>query len=279
MTIGLFFRNLTDSIIRTARDTANWLISNDVKVNATPEICNLLDIEMSDSFPMECDVVLSLGGDGTLLRAVRQSAPLDIPVLGINLGNLGYLTEVEESEIYNSLSKLLDREYTLESREMLNAVVIREGNEVSSTHSLNDVYIYRDVDSRLVEAQLYIDSQPVGITRSDGLIVCTATGSTAYALSSGGAILDHDCSNFEIVTICPHKISHRPIIIPSSKKVTIKFLSPSGRFSFFADGDVIDMVKEHDRINITRSKHTARLIRMSNKNFFNVLKTKFDWSR
>ena len=279
MTIGLFFRKITNSVIRTARDTANWLMSNNVNIKAPPDICERIDLEPSQSFPNDCDIVLSLGGDGTLLRAVRQTAPLNIPVLGINHGRLGYLTEVEQNEIFDSLSKLLEGSYSIESREMLMATIIRSGNVVSNTHALNDVYIYRDLNSPLVEVKLYIDSKPVGITRSDGLIVCTATGSTAYALSSGGAILDHDCSNFEIVAICPHRINHRPIVIPSSKKISIEFLSSAGKFSFFADGDVIDLIEQHDTISISRSKYTASLIRMSDKNFFTVLKTKFDWSK
>jgi len=279
MNIGLFFRKFTDSVIRTAHDTTNWLKSNGATVYAPADISKYVNIEPNGDFPHGCDMVISLGGDGTLLRAVRQAAPLDIPVLGINLGRLGYLTEVEQSEIYDSLSKVLRSEYTIESREMLKAVIIRSGKEKTSVHALNDVYIYRDLSSALVDVKLYIDSEFVGMTRSDGLIVCTATGSTAYALSSGGAILDHECSNFEIVAICPHKINHRPIIIPSSKKVTLEFLSPEGKFSFFADGDLISEIKQHDKITIIRSEYTAKLIRLSDKSFWTVLKNKFDWGR
>ncbi len=279
MTVGLFFRKNSESVIRIAKDTANWLVSHNITVKIPDEIKNKLDQKPSPDFPKGCDMVISLGGDGTLLRAVRISSKLDIPVLGINLGRLGYLTEVEENELHDSLFRIIRGEYKIETREMLKGVVLRSGREIKEIHALNDVYLYRDLQSPLVDAILYIDSERVGETRSDGLIICTATGSTAYALSAGGAIIDHECSNFEIVAICPHRLNQRPIIIPSSKKISLDFNSPEGNFSLFADGDMIESIVPHDMVVITKSEYTAKLIRLKSKNFYQVLKSKFDWSK
>ncbi len=278
MKIGLFFRKFKNPVIRISEDTANWFTSHNVGIEIPPDLKDKINYPTNPEFPKGCDMVVSLGGDGTLLRAVRLASKFDIPVLGINMGRLGYLTEVEENELYNSLFKIIRGEYKLETREMLKGQILRSGKKIREVHVLNDIYIYRDFHAPLVDATIYIDSERVGETRSDGLIVSTATGSTAYALSAGGAILDHECSDFEIVAICPHKLNQRPIIVPSSKRISLDVNSPEGNFSLFADGDIIDTIIPHDLVVATKSQYTAKLVRLSNKNFYQVLKSKFDWS-
>ena len=217
--VGIVFWKTDDNTLRTSQEAANWFQTRGVKacLPKRPELVHGLDIEECDEFPVGCDVVLSLGGDGTLLRSVEYAAPLQIPVLGVNLGNLGYLTEVEKTEFQGALDRVLQGDYQLDERLMLKGELLRTGSVLKTIYALNDIYFYRDMTSRIINVIIYIDNQRLGRTRADGIIVNTPTGSTGYALAAGGPIIDPKTDAFCITPICPHDFNQRPIIVPAEK--------------------------------------------------------------
>ncbi|HOO97311.1 MAG TPA: NAD(+)/NADH kinase [Caldisericia bacterium] len=279
MKIGLFFRKNSEQVLRTSLDAANWLESHNVEVSIPTGIAERINVKPDIGFPEGCEMILSLGGDGTLLRATRVAAPHGIPVIGINLGNMGFLTEIEQAELHNSLQKIFRKEYTIETRTMVRASVLRFGKEIRQIDALNDIYFHRDIREPLVSIVLYVDSEWIGKIRADGLIVSTTTGSTAYALSAGGAVVDPECDVMEIVPICPHKINQKPIIVPLHKKVTLEFTSPDLKVSLIADGDNIEDIEPYDVVIVSRSDFDAKLVRFKEKNFYNILRSAFDWSK
>ncbi len=277
MKIGIYIRKIAENVLMTALDTVAWLQGRGVEVSVPEDVAVHLGLPSDPEFPKGCDVVLSLGGDGTLLRAVHRTAPLGIPVLGINLGRLGYLTEVEGSWIRNSLQRIISGQYDVERRMMIRGVVTRDGEEIISIDALNDIYLYRNIMSQVVDVIIYVDEELVSTSRGDGLIVSTPTGSTAYSLSAGGPIIDPESDVFLLVMICPHRIDQRPLIIPSHKTLRLIFDMSYGPASIFMDGDIITQLRPKDKLTIMRSPHQALLVRFGQKEFFRVLSIKFNW--
>jgi len=279
MKVGLYFRKTDENTMMTALDAVNWLQARKVKVAMPEGVAESLGVTPDNQFPQGCDVVLSLGGDGTLLRAIRGTAPLEIPTIGINLGHLGYLTEVEGSGIRNCLVHILDGDYTIEKRAMIRGTVMRDNKVITNTDALNDIYSYRNILSSVVDVTISVGSERVGKSRADGLIICTPTGSTAYSLAAGGPIIDPDSDVFGLTLICPHRIDQRPVIIPADKPLTVEFDMSFGPASLFADGELILELKPGDQLKVTKSPNYAHLIRLGKKkDFYGILAIKFNWS-
>jgi NAD+ kinase len=279
MKIGIFIRKITESIVMTAIDSVRWLQDRGVSVSAPEDVAIHLGINADPDFPKGCDLVLSLGGDGTLLRAIHKTAPYAIPVLGINLGHLGYLTEVEGSWLRNSLIRVISNQYDLERRFMIRGTLMREGKELLTIDAVNDIYLYRNILSQVVDVEAYVGEEKVSTTRADGLIVFTPTGSTAYALSAGGPIIDPECEVIGMISICPHRIDQRPIIIPNSKPLRLVFDMSYGPASIFADGDIISQLRPQDELIVTRSPYNAVFAKFGQKEFYRVLQIKFNWGK
>lgn len=278
--VGLVFWKTDEYTLRTSQEAANWLAARGIEacLPDRPEFKHGLDIKECVDFPEGCDVILSLGGDGTLLRSVEYASPLGIPVLGVNLGNLGYLTEVERTEFQGALERVIKGDYQLDERVMLKGELLRAGEVLKTIYALNDIYFYRDMTSRIINVIIYIDNQRVGRTRADGIIVCTPTGSTGYALAAGGPIIDPKTDAFSISPICPHDFNQRTIIVPADKRITLEFEMPQGTYGCFADGQIIAPLVSHDKCTISRCPHSAKLIRFNKKDFYKVLGSVFHWS-
>jgi NAD+ kinase len=278
--IGIVFWKTDDYTLRTSQEAANWLKTRGIEtcLPKRPELSHGLDIPECEDFPNGCDVLLSLGGDGTLLRSVEYGSPQNIPVLGVNLGNLGYLTEVEKTEFQGALERVLAGDFQIERRLMLKGELLRTGEVLKTIYALNDIYFYRDMTSRIIATIIYIDNQRLGRTRADGIIVNTPTGSTAYALAAGGPIIDPKTEAFCITPICPHDFNQRPIIIPADKRITLEFEMPQGTYGCFADGQIITPLVSHDKAIISRCSHDALLVRLNKKDFYKVLSSVFHWS-
>ncbi len=226
-------------------------------------------------FNKSIDLAIALGGDGTLLEAARKAAVYQIPVLGINLGHLGFLAEVEKHEIESCLHDLLTGAYTIENRMMLRAVITRPGGKTVTFDALNDIVISRGKSTRLIDVNLYIDNQFVDDYKADGMIVATPTGSTAYSMSAGGPILDPAARSFVLTPICPHKLYARTIVVPDIREITMTIHSDIARSVVVScDGQLSTPFSEGDVLTLKRSDYTARLINIHGDRFYRVLQHK-----
>jgi NAD+ kinase len=224
------------------------------------------------------DFVLVLGGDGTLLSAARAVAHADVPILAVNLGSLGFLTEVPLAEMYSTLDAVSQGQCPLEERSVLQCQVIRSEECIAQHFALNDVVVNKSAISRLVDFDLMIDGVFVFSYKADGVIIATPTGSTAYSLAAGGPIMMPSVAAFVVTPVCPHSLTHRPLVV--TDKAQIELLVESGEEQSFLsiDGQVGMPVVQGDRIICRRAAHTVKLMRVR-RTFFEVLRNKLKWGQ
>ena len=225
----------------------------------------------------QIDALLALGGDGTLLRGARLIAGSDIPVLGVNLGRLGFLTSVAEKDLRRSLELLVKGRYTTSVRAVAECRLMRRGKELGHYRALNDMVIGWGVSSRLITLDLLIEGEQVASYNCDGLIVATPTGSTAHALSAGGPILHPECPCFVICAICPHTLSNRPLVLSDRNRVTVVVTRTADSLILSVDGQEEPSVEQGDRVEICRSAHDIRLVQLPEYDYFSVLRQKLNW--
>ena len=221
------------------------------------------------------DCIIVLGGDGTLLGVAREATSHKIPILGINLGRLGFLAEVERHEIEACLDKLLAGAYTVENRMMIHAVIRKASGSTAAFDALNDIVISRTSFSRLLDLNVYVNDEFVDDYKADGIIIATPTGSTAYSMSAGGPIVDPSVNTFLITPICPHKMYSRTIIVPESKSISVVVNDKHTKNAMVtADGQEGTRFELGDRLEITKSVNSTGLIRVSGSRFYSVLRHK-----
>ncbi len=235
------------------------------------EVIKLFEIEHNyDSDLKNIDVVIVIGGDGTILNFLQNCKDKSIKILGINSGRLGYLTDSDKSDAFTSIDNMLKGNYYIENRIMINC----EHNGVVKT-ALNDLYINKYSTTKLVEVNVEVNGSELESFRGDGVVVSTPTGSTAYNLSAGGAILKPDGDMLAITPICPHMLYTRPVIVDGDDEIKLSVnLKDGDKAVAFIDGDIFIKLKNCDTIKITKSEQMVRLIKTTNKNFYNVLKDK-----
>jgi NAD+ kinase len=222
------------------------------------------------------DVALVLGGDGTLLSAARAVASSGTLILGVNLGTLGFLTELPLAELYPALEAVARGKYMVESRSMLSCAVVRNGNVVATHQALNDVVVSKSAIARLNYFELFVDAEFVSSYKADGLIIATPTGSTAYSLGAGGPILKPDVDAFVITPVSPHGLTHRPVVVRDSVVIEIQVKTGQEEAYLSLDGQVGMPVCDGDVVRCVKAEHPARLLRFQ-KTFFEVLATKLKW--
>jgi NAD+ kinase len=220
------------------------------------------------------DAAVSLGGDGTLLRMARYMAPLNIPVMGVNFGRLGFLTEVELPQMQSAFLKIRDRDYTLENRGMLHVQVLENGKVAAEAHALNDLVLAKGYVSQMTRLQVKIAGEISANYPSDGLIIATATGSTAYSLSAGGPIVYPGLEVAILTPICAHALHTRPIVIPLKDKIEISVMPPFEEISLSADGVIIKSIKENDVVVVDASPCFAKFIRTSPASYYATWQTR-----
>ena len=237
------------------------------------------DFVTRDELGDRCDIVIALGGDGTMLNAARSLADKDVPLIGINIGRLGFLADISPDKIDTVLDDILSGKHIKEKRFLLEANVVRDEEVIFSADALNDVVIHvRDV-ARMIEFETRINGQFVNHQRADGLIVSTPTGSTAYALSSGGPILQSDLDAITLVPICPHTLSSRPLVVDSSSEVNILISETKQAIAqLTCDGQTSFNVDIGDHIIIKRKQHRITLLHPQGHNNFDILRAKLRWS-
>lgn len=228
----------------------------------------------------DCDLAIVIGGDGTLLNAARILSMHQVPIVGINMGRLGFLVDVSPGGMLDSLADILRGRYITEERFLLEATVARDSRMLVRHLAFNDVVVNNQFQTRMIEFSTQVDGRVVNHERADGIIVATPTGSTAYALSSGGPILHPALSAIALVPICPHTLSHRPLVIDSSSEIVI-VIDPDcktvAQASF--DGQANIELKPNDRIQIKRSPINARLLHPRGYDFFDILRLKLNWGK
>jgi NAD+ kinase len=224
----------------------------------------------------QVDLAVVLGGDGTLLSAARRLVEQDVPVVGINLGRLGFLTDIPADSMEPMLGQILDGHYQEEPRTLLRTTVHRNGVAVEETLAMNDVVVSKGARGSMIEIEVYVDGQFVYGLRADGLIVATPTGSTAYALSSGGPILHPSLPAVILAPICPHTLSNRPIVLSDRSRIEIMLVrGPSANVNFDVQNS-FDL-QEDDRIVITRAEKPVRLLHPHGHSHFAMLREKLHW--
>lgn len=223
------------------------------------------------------DLVLVLGGDGTLLSVARTLAPHQVPIIGINLGRLGFLTDIPIDEIETTLRAMLDGSYTYDDRMLLGASVVRKRRKVFNTLALNDVVVSRGAMGSMIEFEVYVDGQFAYNLRSDGLIIATPTGSTAYSLSSGGPILHPSLPALGLVPISPHTLSNRPIVIPSKSLVEIVLIRGSNARVNFDVQSYFDLEPD-DKVVVKAHDEPIRLLHPHGYDYYAMLRQKLHWS-
>ena len=228
----------------------------------------------------DVSLFLTLGGDGTLLRAARIAAPLGIPVLGCNLGRLGFLTLVPTDELEAAMSSVASGEYELEERLALRIEVQVNGPNVPEArnfYAINDAVIHKSGFARLISFRVLADDDVVGQYSADGIILATATGSTAYSLSAGGPIVSPTMEGIVATPISPHTLAVRPVVFPGDTRISVELLSGDHDLQLTVDGQRGHPLSVGDRVQVVRSRHPVRLVRLPDYSFFTVLRRKLRW--
>ena len=265
---------------RIASELGSWLHARGVAVRFDEHTARALgrkDGIRADTIPPGTDLVIVAGGDGTLLSAARLAGPLGIPILGVNFGGLGFMTELQPEELYTALTRVLKGEYEIEEREALR-VRFRRGRKILGEYALlNDAVVTKTALARMLVIELRIDAELVATYTSDGLIIATPTGSTAYNLSAGGPILDPRMSAFVIAPICPHAMSYRPLVVPGSVRIEVTLRSLTEEAYLTLDGQVGFPMRQLDAIVVDRHPRSVRLLRVARRGYFEVLQRKLHW--
>jgi len=235
-------------------------------------------LERKEMAARPLNFVVVLGGDGTLLSAARAVAKAGIPVLGVNLGSLGFLTEVPLAELYSSLDGIEENCCVVESRSLLHCQLVRAGSCVAAYDALNDVVVGKSAIARLMHYELLIDQVFVSTYQADGLIVSTPTGSTAYSLAAGGPILMPSVDAFVVTPVSPHSLTHRALVVRDSAEIEIIVKTGDGEAYLSVDGQVGMPIQDGDRIHCRKSEHKVKLLRIKGT-FFDVLRAKLKWGQ
>ena len=286
--IGIVLKPHQPEALKTICELVVWLAKRGIKLVGGPELereqiehqtgCPVDEIT-EEKLAADVDLMLVLGGDGTMIATARMIGDQEVPVLGVNYGGLGYLAEFRIAELYSALESILAGNYRLDKRVMLAVELWRGDTSLTSNRVLNDVVINKSALARIIEIEAYLNHQFVNSFRADGLIVSTPTGSTAYNLSAGGPVIFPSMNAIVITPICPFTLSNRPIVVPDSAEIELRLKTDHEEVALTLDGQVGFPLKVEDRVSIRKSRTTFNLIQPSNRNYFDVLRDQLRWGR
>jgi NAD+ kinase len=278
--IGIIVKRNKPDAITFASELIKWLSRRNIQVYVDEFIAPMINHPFScpqSEISQNVDLLIVLGGDGTLLSAVRVMEGGNVPILGVNLGGLGFLTEITLEEVYPVLGQILEGKVETEKRMKLCADVLRQGERVSKYEVLNDVVINKSVLARIINLRHSVNGAYVTTYRGDGVIISTPTGSTAYSLSAGGPIVYPSMDSILITPICPHTLTNRPLLIPDGATVEITLESEEGDVRLTLDGQIGCDLHPFDQVVITKAKESVFFIKSPFKDYFQILRTKFKW--
>ena len=230
-----------------------------------------------ERLPGRCDLIIVVGGDGTMLSVARAACRTRTPILGVNFGSLGFLTEIPREEMFQTLEQVLDGRFEIERRTMLCVRSYRGGRISSSISVLNDIVVNKSALARIIDLSVSVDGRHLTTYKADGLIVATPTGSTAYSLSAGGPIVTPGVEAMLLTPICPHTLTHRPLVIPMSSTVEISLMTPHEDVFMTLDGQVGRPFLQGEKLRVLRSSEEVHLVRPLDRNPFELLRRKLKW--
>ena len=286
--VGIVVKPHQPEALETLCGVVKWLSERSISLVGGPELDHeqvehqtgcAVEVVDPEKLSHSVDLMLVLGGDGTMIATARMLGDSEVPVLGVNYGGLGYLTEFRIEELYPALESILAGNYILEKRVML-AVQLKRGEEkVTNNRVLNDIVINKSALARIIEIEAYLNQQFVNSFRADGLIVSTPTGSTAYNLSAGGPVIFPSMNAVVITPICPFTLSNRPIVVPDESLIELRLITQTEDVSLTLDGQAGFPLNSEDQVVIRKSKTTFNLVQPMNRNYFDVLRDKLRWGR
>lgn len=278
--VGIVVKPGQADALKTAGDLSVWLRERGLHTVSEPRRApradaaeDAVDIAIREN----ADLIVVLGGDGTIISAARLVGDKEIPVLGVNYGGLGYLTEFRIEEMYPAMDSIIAGEYFTEARVMLDVELWRAEKKLAGGRVLNDAVINKAILARIIELEVSLNKQFVNTFRADGLIVSTPTGSTAYNLSAGGPLIFPSANAVVITPICPFTLTNRPIIVPDDAEIEVKLGIDSDGVMLTLDGQVGHKMHVGDSVSIRKSKTSFHMVRPSNRNYFDVLRNKLKW--
>jgi NAD+ kinase len=263
----------------TARGLAKWLAERGLAVRFDEDAAEATGSPATprERLFAEVDLVVVLGGDGTLLSAARDAGERAVPIAGVNLGTLGFMAEIATDEMYAALERILAGEARVESRMRLAVRALRGERELGSWLALNDAVVANADTARMIELVVRVDDMDVTTYRADGLLISTPTGSTAYSLSAGGPILDPRLEALVMTPISPHTLTHRPVVLPPTSRVEVRARTRGGAVRLSVDGQTGLALREGDHVRIERSAHPVQLVVSPFRNHFAILREKLGW--
>jgi NAD+ kinase len=283
-TIGLMGRTLDPLISDTVNSIARFLLDRGLKVVTEDSIALAPGQEATTRLPTgelvrAVDMLIAVGGDGTMLHASRPAAEVGIPLLGVNRGRLGFLADVTPDQMLEMLEQILSGEYLAEERQMLQAI-LETANGTHRAVALNDVCLQRWDTGRMLDFETWIDGRYVNTHGGDGIVVATATGSTGYALSCGGPILQPDMNALVMAPICPHTLSDRPIVVGGDTRIEIRLLDrPDTRAHVTCDGITLGPVQPGEKVSILEAERRVTLLHPKGYDYYRILRSKLHWGR
>lgn len=276
--VGLFPNWRKENLLKTSQDLVQWFEDNNYTVLLSKNAAEFLNMpQRSQTWDYLCqkiDIAVSLGGDGTLLNVARHMAPCSIPILGINMGHLGFLTEIELSDLYSDLEGLKGKDYFIDTRMMLEAEVLRDGKSLKKLLALNDVVVTKGPFARLIRLKTYANDAYIDTYPADGLIISTPTGSTAYSLSAGGPIINPNMELLLLTPICPHTLQSRSIVLSKDDIIKVKVMADHPEVMLTVDGQQGFELLPGDEIYIKRSSYLTKLIRLKQRSFYDLMRKK-----
>ncbi len=278
--VGILTKPKFPEVKTTLQGVVTWLRERHITVLLDTTSASLLSEQggiQKTQLAGQSDVLLILGGDGTILNAARLAAERSIPILGVNMGGLGFLTEVRLDNLYPSLDRVFANDFVLDERLMLQTHIHRHGETVARGIVLNDVVISKGTLARMIELRIAIQGQFVTNLRADGLIVGTPTGSTAYSMSAGGPIINPAVQSLILTPISPHTLTHRPLIVPGNAEIEVTLTSKDEGAMATLDGQVGIAMTQGDTAVVQVSEHRTKLIRFPESHYYEVLREKLKW--
>ena len=286
--IGVIVKPHQPDALETLCSLTKWLSERSIAFVGPPDIereriehktgCSV-EVVGEQELPRRVDLILVLGGDGTMIATGRMLGDNQVPVIGVNYGGLGYLAEFPIEELFPALEAILAGQYTVQQRLMLSIELWRGEELVTRNRVLNDVVVNKSALARIIEIEAYLNEQFVNLFRADGLIVATPTGSTAYNLSAGGPIIFPSMNAMVITPICPFTLSNRPIVVPDDSVIEVRLITEKEEVALTLDGQVGVSLQAHDRVVIRKSKTAFNVVQPPNRNYFEVLRNKLKWGR
>lgn len=277
--VGVICKRPKAEPVALLKEFLPWLAQQGHEVLLDSETADVLSLagHPRTQIPERADMIIVLGGDGTMLGVARLVAGRDIPILGINLGGLGFITEVNRDEIFSAVEKALSGEYKVEERIMLSAHVSRSGESFPDFTVLNDVVVNKGALARMTDLETFVNGAYVTTFKADGLIISSPTGSTAYSLAAGGPILYPTLNSIILTPICPHTLTNRPIVLPDTVVIEVILKSDSEDVFLTLDGQKGFPLQKGDVIEVRKAECTTKLLVAPDRDYFKTLRTKLKW--